>query len=205
MCTLKQIQGVELEILSTAVNILERHRIPYYLVYGSCLGAIRHGGIIPWDDDVDIGLFRKDYESARNIFMEELPYGFTYCDRFTEKEYPYNFAKIRKDNTAFVHAGDAHLKIHHGMYIDLFPLDDSPACITSFYKHYKKVKLLRQLVDLKCMDYKKYHTKRPLWQLPLICISHLLFNKKHLQDALDREIQKFSAPSSGAEIGRAHV
>lgn len=182
---LDRIKHVELSILKTVIDLLEKNSIKWYLLYGSCLGAIRHNGFIPWDDDIDIGLMRKDYEKARSILIKELPADYIFCDRMTELDYPYNFAKVRKNNTAYVHPGDSHLNIHHGIYIDIFPLDNCPANINEFGIMLKRVNNLRQRIDLSCMAYYKGTQRRPVWQMLIIAISHLLFNKKTLQKNLD--------------------
>ncbi len=186
----KALQTIQLDILRTTTEILQKHGINIFLVAGSCIGAVRHGGFIPWDDDIDVGLMRTDYEKAREILIEELPEGYTWCDHLTEKEYPYNFGKVRKDNTAFVHGGDAHLNIHHGIYIDVFPHDFVSADLEEFRSALKKVKKLKQKIDLKCMSYKKHGKFRPIWQLLPIAVAHLLVNKQKTQNKLDAFIKK---------------
>ena len=186
----KDLQRVEVEILSVVCKTLGQHGIVPFLVAGNCLGMVRHGGFIPWDDDIDIGLLRADYEKARKILIEELPEGYRYCDRYTDKEYPYNFAKVKKNNTAFVHGGDAHLDIHHGIYIDIFPYDSAVEDTEEFRKTYKKAKSLRRKIDFKCMSYKKYGKLRPLVQLPIIMLYHLFVNKDVVQNQLDELVSK---------------
>ena len=192
MINSKILQSIQLDILSVTIETLQKHGINVYLIGGSCIGAVRHGGMIPWDDDIDIGLFRDDYENACEILRNELPEGYTWCDHLTEKEYPYNFGKVRKDNTAFVHGGDAHLNIHHGIYIDVFPLDKVPADLNEFKSILRKVTGLRRKVDLKCMSYKKHGKLRPIWQLPIIAAAHLLVNKQKVQSKLDALIKAFA-------------
>lgn len=70
---LEKIKQIELDILKVTVKILDKHNLRYYISYGTCIGAIRHNGFIPWDDDIDISLFREDYELARDILNKELP------------------------------------------------------------------------------------------------------------------------------------
>ncbi|MDE7154153.1 MAG: LicD family protein [Muribaculaceae bacterium] len=192
---LDKIKQVELDILKTTVAILDRHDIPYFISYGTCIGAIRHNGFIPWDDDIDISLFRKDYENARVILQKELPEHYIYCDRFTEEEFPYNFGKVRRKNTAFVHGGDAHLNISHGIYIDIFPLDDCYDSLADNERLINKIKRLRMLVDLKRMSYKKYGRLRPIWHLPLIFFAHAFVNCKSVQDKIDKLCKSVEAPS----------
>ena len=195
MENLKEIQKIELNILKITTELLNKHKIRWYLIYGSCLGAVRHHGFIPWDDDIDIGLFRTDYEKAKVILAEELPEGYIFCDILTEKEYPYNFSKVRKDKTAFVHPGDSHLHIHHGIYIDIFPLDYCPKSSADFRKIYNKAKKYRQEIDFAYMDYKRGTKLRPVWAIPIIAISHILFEPKKVQEQLNRLISEYPADS----------
>ncbi len=189
----EKLKNTLLDILTTLTAVLERHGIHTFLLAGSCLGAIRHGGFIPWDDDIDVGLLREDYEKAREILINELPEGYTYCDERLEKEYPYSFGKVRRDGTAFVHGGDAHLNIHQGIYIDIFPFDSIPDDEALFLKQYKKSQRLKRKIDLKCMSFKKGGRLRPLFQLPLILAGHLFVNKARTQRKLHRVITQYNA------------
>jgi len=182
---LEKVKKIELDILKATVKILSSHGIPYYLSFGTLIGAIRHKGFIPWDDDIDISLFRNDYEKARVILQEELPVEYIFCDRFSEKEYPYNFGKVRLKNSAFVHGGDSHLDINHGIYIDIFPLDDCPATMQDTISLFDKIKSLRKRSDLSMMSYRKYGRLRPLWQIPLILAAHLIVNPTKTRDEID--------------------
>ena len=95
-------------------------------------------------------------------------------------------------STAFVHGGDAHLDIHHGIYIDVFPHDFAAADLEEFRSDLKRIKNLKRKIDLKCMNHKKYGKLRSLWQLPLIAAAHLLVNKEKTQRELDAFVQKRS-------------
>lgn len=73
---LKNLHSTLLEILDVVVDICQRHQLTYFLAYGSCLGAVRHQGFIPWDDDIDIGMPRQDYNQFVEICKSELPDGY---------------------------------------------------------------------------------------------------------------------------------
>lgn len=123
---IKQLQKTELDILSEALNICKKLNLRVFAVSGTCLGAVKYGGFIPWDDDVDIALPRKDYE----IFIKEaqklLPPHYFLQTHETDPEYRTHFAKIRDSRTTFLETNAYKLNINHGVYIDIFPLDGYP-------------------------------------------------------------------------------
>lgn len=123
---LRRLQQVEMEILGILDRICSENRIRYYLGSGTCLGAMRHGGMIPWDDDIDVYLHRQDYRRLLALLPETLPDGYFLQTPDSDPEYMYAFAKIRKEDTAYVQEALRDIPMHHGIYIDLFPVDGSP-------------------------------------------------------------------------------
>lgn len=198
--TLKQVQEVELEILSVVLAIFDKHKIKAFLAGGTLIGYVRHNGFIPWDDDIDIMLMRDDYDRARTVLKRELPKEYMYCDHIEEHDYPYNFAKVRKVNTAFVHGGDSHLKINQGIYIDIFPLDYAMDDEKAQKKACSKIKNLRLLIDVSFMNYYKHGRLRKLWMLPVIFLTRLLVNPKRQQEKIDRLISHWGSKSNRNKI-----
>ena len=122
---LKKLQDTQIEIMREVVRICEKHNLRYFLIYGTLIGAIRHKGFIPWDDDLDIGMPRDDYEKFIEAANQELDPA--YYLQSTEKE-PYYwlpFIKIRKNNTIFEEPSFLRMPetIHKGIFIDIFPFD----------------------------------------------------------------------------------
>ncbi|SHI53489.1 LicD family protein [Lutispora thermophila] len=120
---LRQLQIKELEILLEIDKICKKNNLTYYLIGGSALGAIRHNGFIPWDDDIDIGLPRKDYEAFLNICKTELDSNYFLQTWKTDKNYINEYAKVRLNNTAFVEEGVEERDMHHGIFVDVYPID----------------------------------------------------------------------------------
>lgn len=120
---MNDLQACQLKILKAFINVCETHHLRYFLIGGSALGAIRHHGFIPWDDDIDVGMPRPDYEKLLKLKdpFQKTPY-FLQTYR-TDFNYLYNFAKIRDNNTTFIETPYAHHQINHGVWIDVFPLD----------------------------------------------------------------------------------
>jgi lipopolysaccharide cholinephosphotransferase len=112
------------EILDFVVSICEEHNFTYFLAYGTALGAYRHSGFIPWDDDLDIMMPRKDYNAFIRIMHSIHSDRYTIQDETTEKNYFLTFAKIRKKGTVFIENITDGLYSDNGIYIDVFPLDN---------------------------------------------------------------------------------
>lgn len=123
---LKELQNHELEMCKVFTTICDKLHLKYYLMGGSMLGAVRHQGYIPWDDDLDVGMPRKDYDIFLNKASQFLPSSYFLQTHITDPEYPYNFAKLRDSNTTFVEIAVKNLHINHGVFIDIFPLDIYP-------------------------------------------------------------------------------
>lgn len=123
---IEELKLVEIEILREFLRICDHLNLRYYLLGGTLLGAVRHQGFIPWDDDIDVGMPRMDFE----IFLEKapkmLPEHLFLQSIWSDPGYLPCFAKIRNNNTTFIETTSAHHKINHGVFIDIFPLDFYP-------------------------------------------------------------------------------
>lgn len=118
---LTAIQSVQLASLLEIDRICRKHNIKYFLGGGTLLGAIRHKGFIPWDDDSDLMMLREDYDKFCKIAPSELPNGMSFQDSDTDKHCFYEFAKCRIDNTTFATGyAKTHTGMHNGLAIDIF-------------------------------------------------------------------------------------
>lgn len=157
MATLKEIQNCELQILRTVVDICERHKINYYLTYGSLLGAIRHNGFIPWDDDIDIFMGYDDIKKFKKICKKELPKKYFFQDYETDPGANWIFSKIRDNDTYMPEFGverSKDLTINEGIWIDIFPLLDASSDYQNMIKQIKYIfKFQHSIVHI--FDYKK--------------------------------------------------
>lgn len=124
---LRQIQLTQLELILEVRRICRKCHIHYNMVGGTMLGAIRHQGYIPWDDDADIGFLRKEYEKFRQVCRTELnteKYYFQDC-RDT-KGYRWGYGKLRRKNTEFIRLNQEFMPYEQGIAIDLMPFDNVP-------------------------------------------------------------------------------
>ncbi len=146
---LRKIGLLQLQIMDEAHRICEKHGITYYMIAGTLLGAVRHGGFIPWDLDIDIALPREDYERFKAACQRELDERYEYLDYGSDRKYPRPHALISMRNTRL------HLKFDHlnpktmalGVYLDVFPLDNAPDDETLRNRQAKKLKKLRRLKE----------------------------------------------------------
>ena len=123
---LRNIQKCELDILKAFVNVCDRLGLMYYLVEGTLLGAVRHQGFIPWDDDIDVAMPRNDYMRFLKEAQQHLPDYYFVQSVDSDPEYHSNIAKVRDSRTTFIELGIKDRAINHGVYIDVFPIDYVP-------------------------------------------------------------------------------
>ena len=122
---LLKVQQIQLEMAKDIKRVCEENGIRYFLYRGTFLGAVRHKGVIPWDDDMDFGMLRADYEKFCRIAPEKLSSQYCFQNWHTDENYALPFGKVRKRGTLFVEAKCARLP-ENGIYIDIYPLDFAP-------------------------------------------------------------------------------
>lgn len=98
---LKRVQETELEILKDFIDLCDRHDIDYFGVGGTAIGAVRHQGFIPWDDDIDIGFLRKDYDRFLALAKEELSDKYEVLNAIEDQNYPLPTTRLVKKGTVF--------------------------------------------------------------------------------------------------------
>lgn len=167
---LKKIQTIELRALRIVDDICKRNHIEYWLGGGTALGAFRHGGFIPWDDDIDVVMNRPDYEKFLRIALDELPFDLYIQCYLSDEQYRYN-ARIRDAYSSVRTEYEMSEQSHKGLYLDIFPFD--------FYKvkgkrikWYSKIATtvfsdVRKIRDVKLDSVKKH---RPIIKLLYISL-----------------------------------
>ena len=121
---IEDIWNVELSILDEFVRVCDRTHLRYSLAYGTLLGAVRHKGFIPWDDDIDVMMPREDYEKLIELWPNESSDGFVLDDCEQQPDSTNNFSKIRKDHTTFLQFEQERSRTYpKGFFIDIFPAD----------------------------------------------------------------------------------
>lgn len=131
---LRQLQLVERDMLMDVIRVCDRYNITYYLSSGTLLGAVRHKGFIPWDDDIDIEIPIKDYRRFLDIAQDNLGENYFVQTFMTDPNYQFAFTRIRKNNTACLRPYNRVNHIHQGIWIDIFPLVSVNPGISLFLK-----------------------------------------------------------------------
>ena len=120
-----EVREVQLDALVAFDGWCRDHRLSYQLAFGTLLGAVRHGGFIPWDDDLDVAMPRRDYEQFCRDFLRNPPTPLTVGSLATDAGWPLPFAKVWDTRTSV--REHTHLRLHAGVGLDVFPIDDVPA------------------------------------------------------------------------------
>jgi len=119
------LQNRILEIMLWIDNICKKNGIEYCLMGGSAIGAIRHGGFIPWDDDLDIFMDSENYDRFRALFTDNRLESF-YLQEWGKRDNMVTMAKVRMNDTAYIEQLLEPLNIHHGIYVDIMVLHNCP-------------------------------------------------------------------------------
>ncbi len=124
--SLRQLQLLELGVLDEFVEFCAQTGLRYYLAYGTLLGAVRHRGFIPWDDDIDVAMPRHDYDRLAELVPKHFEGRFALHSYRTDALYPYVFAKLSLRGTHLRQMNDRNRSFARGVGIDIFPLDGVP-------------------------------------------------------------------------------
>lgn len=122
----RKMQLMQLDMIKELDRVCRKHNIKYTIFGGTMLGAVRHKGYIPWDDDADIAMLREEYEKFKKVSNELDPSICFFQDYETDPYYRWGYSKLRRTNTRHVRIGQEHIKSKTGFFIDIFPMDDIP-------------------------------------------------------------------------------
>ena len=148
-----RLKQVEIEIFDELDRVCRKHNIEYYMVGGTLLGAVRHGGFIPWDDDIDVVMYRSDLEKLESLYYNgEFDNKYFLQTEKTDDYYPLMTAKLRKNDTMFLEdCINDNVKSNCGIFIDIFPLDDiSDVNARNIKRRAKLISLLTTVICEKC-------------------------------------------------------
>lgn len=141
---IKEMQGRILNILKALDKVCSEHHLRYYLIAGTMLGAVRHKGFIPWDDDADIALPRKDYDEFVKHANEWLPSPYEMVNEGQDAYYPYQFVRVQDSSTTYILR--RNFNYIGGIPVDVFPLDGMTENPILMRWHYLKYSIIKQLL-----------------------------------------------------------
>ncbi len=181
---LRKVQLTELKILEKVDEICKNNNINYFLIGGTLLGAVRHKGFIPWDDDIDIGMLREDYEKFINVCLKNGALGkdyYLHCNE-SDDNYFIPFIKVKKNNTTFNEKSLENINTHKGIFLDIFPYDNVPKP-RSFCEKLQAI-IVRSTSDAIYLKYKVYKLRTMRRKIFVVVFS--LFSVRQL-----KKINKF--------------
>ena len=198
---LKLLQEIELENLRMLMEICEKNHLRYYLIGGSLLGAMRHKGFIPWDDDIDVGLPRPDYNRFVQIAKSYLPEHMDVKTMTSDPNYKCYFTRLI-NNKKKIYWDHGQYTAVIGVWMDVFPLDGLPENPLLRKMQVFRVKLNKALYKFTQIDYVTTNrTNRPLSERVLIRFAQItrvgrLLNADRRLKKLDQALQRYDYDSS---------
>ena len=186
---LRALQITQLEMALRVREICNRNGIAYFLIGGTLLGAVRHKGFIPWDDDLDIGMLRADYDRFLECAARDLPKDYFLQTFSSDSGMGLPFAKIRKQGTRCVEKVSSSVDWHQGVFIDIFPFDNVPNGRLLRILHSLEIYVLKRLllcrVGFDLLSYGHSLTKLVFYKAVLYPVSHL-FTRNYLARRIER-------------------
>lgn len=120
---MKQVWAVEVDLLQQLLDVCRKHHLRVWVADGTLLGAVRHKGFIPWDNDIDVVMLREDYDRLLALPADTFRPPYFLQTPYTDKRYYHAHAQLRNSDTAAIRPSDSHRPFNQGIFIDIFPLD----------------------------------------------------------------------------------
>lgn len=198
--TVLDIQNKLLEIAIYFDSFCKNNNITYYLMGGSALGAIRHKGFIPWDDDFDVFMDFENYTKLFAICKTELDTVKYYLQKEDTKEWPMFFSKLRLNGTTFIEEDTRNRKMHKGLYIDIMCLNNAPN-----FKPYRYIQYLAaRLITIKIISERGYLTDNITKKAAISIFKHIIGKRtKRALVRFVRHLNKKETKLVGHFFGRA--
>lgn len=181
-------RNIQIEILNTISAACEELNIHYYIAYGTLLGALRHKGFIPWDDDIDISLFREDYEKLLAYLKEEKSNTWLKVLDKDVDGYYYPFAKA-VDNRTMAKMEDNTTS--HGIWVDIFPLDNIPDNENEARRFLKSCLLLRSITIAMTTDFTAENLGKKRFIKRILSLLATVIGKNRIHNYYERLIIKY--------------
>ena len=201
---LKRAQIELSKLLVEFKKICEKENLTYYLIGGTLLGAVRHRGFIPWDDDIDVGMPREDYQKFIKVAPKYLPNGLEVLHYSLDPEYQDYTMKVINNNVAYI-TKQTNLLVEKKLWIDIFPIDGSPKTNLHKWFHYRKIDFHRMLIAFHYIKYVRIDPNRNICKRLLVKFAQIipigkLIDPNKQKSSIDKELMKYS-PKNSETIG----
>lgn len=206
--TLRKIQMVELEMLIELDRICRKNDIKYTIIGGTLIGAMRNGGFIPWDDDIDIAMLRNEYEKFRNACKKDLDRNrFYFQDHRNTKGYRWGYGKLRRKDSLFLREHQEHMPYEQGIFLDVFPHDGVPDAYPMRAFHNFKCFLIRKFLwsevgkvaDKNALKRKVFSVMSMVPDKKIFAVYHKLIQKSNRKRY--KRVRALMFPTFGNEYG----
>lgn len=201
--TLKRLQSCELEMLKDFIKICKENNITYFGLAGTGIGALRHGGFIPWDDDIDIGLLYDDYLKLLDIYKKDYSDKYFLVNANEFDTYPLMTTRICLKDSVFIEEAFKSLDCPLGIFLDIFPFYNVPQNAKLHKKQAKKAWFLGKLLILKHLPFPNVPFKGFKAKLAhcatAVCsfIVNILFSHKLLYNKIMKECLRYQSEDTG--------
>lgn len=196
----QQLNEKLVELLVVLNNVCNKYNIQYFVFAGTMLGAVRHHGIIPWDDDVDVILPRDDYNKLIKVSLEgAFKHPYFLQNPNTDIGFPKGYCRLRNSETTEIPIVDVYEKCNHGIFIDIFPLDKLPDDEKKFKNQIRKLKVYRMFMNVFSRYYSGIGTAgASITQIIAYRVISMLFkmkllNNQNLYNKYDKTASKYSS------------
>ena len=190
---LRDVQLLQLDVMKQIHRVCIKRNIKYYLIAGSVLGAVRHGGFIPWDDDIDIAMMRDDYERFKTIFYEEFEDNRFFLQHY-DSDVDFKPALMRFCIKGTIRVSECEKQWHNckNMYIDIFPLDNAPDNDLLRKKQAKKIKKLRGILSKKLYGLYPSNSGLVVSLKKVVSFAYRLYPLHLVQNKLNQVMQQYN-------------
>ena len=196
----RETQLLEYELLKKIKEICNKEGLSYYLLGGSIIGAVRHQGFIPWDDDIDVGMMRSDYEKFKSLANKYLDSNQVVLHYELDDSYKdYSMKLVNKKAYFIMKTENSEIKQY--VWIDIFPIDGTPDSAFIKWVHYHRIYLYRMMMAYYYLDSIQVNSNRANWKKVLISIArklpiNKLVNPNRVLKKLDKSLKAFPPEKS---------
>lgn len=197
---LKKIWAVEIDLYQKFAEVCDKYDIKYFAWAGTLLGAKRHNGFIPWDDDFDIGLLRDDYEKLIKIAPKEFKYPYFLQNMYSDKKYFCAYSRFRNSETTGAIVDTNTSDYNNGIYIDIFVLDGMPEGENELKKWYKQREHVSFLINHYESSFKYSHGIKKSLHYVIKVFVKMFFSYDRLCKKYNKVIKKYNNKSNNVSL-----